>query len=65
MQSLETLKGQNTVTDKEIIELIKEIAKLRGLLKSKDELIERLKTKLISHTNTRNENEIAGVTNDR
>lgn len=65
MQSLETLKGQNTVTDKEIIEHIKEIAKLRGLLKSKDELIERLKTKLISHTNTRSENEIAGVTNDR
>lgn len=55
MQSLETLKGQNTVTDKEIIELIKEIAKLRGLLKSKDELIERLKTKLISHTTTRSE----------
>lgn len=65
MQSLENLKGQNTVTDKEIIELIKEIAKLRGLLKSKDELIERLKTKLISHTTTRSENEIAGGTNDR
>lgn len=55
MQSLENLKGSNTVTDKEIIELIKEIAKLRGLLKSKDELIERLKTKLISHATTRSE----------
>lgn len=44
------------MTDKEVIELITEIAKLRKLIKIREALIERLKTKLLSCTNTRGEN---------